>query len=450
MAWVWVASSGEPLTYEQAQERAQANYPLVKRYSLIEHTAAYTLSNLARGWLPQVGVGAQITLQNRTTKAGNDIYSIIDPHDIKVSGYIGLPNGGSMPIPEDADFSTVNVEMPEPNVKGVGKMQYRVGAEVDQLIWEGGLIKRQKEVARLQSELQTAQTDVELYGLRERVADLYFGMLMLDEQMRLADEMIALLDDSERKLATLQQKGLATVGDVAAVKAERLKTTQQRTQLENSRRNFERVLNIFVGNDEATPLTLTRPAELLPATQTLRPELRLLDTQQALATAQEKLLRSTLMPRVSAFAQGYYGYIGFDLMHDMMHRSPSLNALVGLRVVWSIGSLYTYRNDRSRLSLQRSEIDTQRETFLFNTRLRSAQETEAVAGYRRLLADDDQIINLRETVRKAAESKLNHGIIDVNNLLQEISKENQARLARSQHQLEMIQHMYKDKIIHNN
>ncbi len=443
-------TTAETLTLDEAQQRAQANYPLVKRYSLIQQTTECTLSNWSKGWLPHLGVGAQITLQNRTTKANDDIYTSIDPHEIKLSGHIGLANGGSMPIPEDADFSTVNVEMPEPNMKGIGKMPSRVGAEVNQMIWEGGLIKGQKEVARRQSDVQAAQTDVDLYGLRDRVTDLYFGMLLIDEQMQLADEMISLLTDSERKLTTLQQKGLATGGDVAAVKAERLKAAQQRTQLSNSRRNFERVLNIFVGNDEQTSLTLIRPNEVLPSNETFRPELRLLDSQLALANAQERLLRASLMPRISAFAQGYYGYIGFDVMHDMLHRSPSFNGLVGLRVNWTIGSLYTYRNDRARLSLQRNEIDTQRETFLFNTKLQSAQETEAVAGYRRLLADDDQIIDLRVTVRKAAESKLNHGIIDVNNLPQEINKENQARITRSQHQLEMLQHMYKDKIIHNN
>ncbi|MBR6282997.1 MAG: TolC family protein [Muribaculaceae bacterium] len=450
LAMAWFRGSCETLTLEQALQRAQANYPLVKRYSLIEQTTEYTVSNLAKGWLPQLGVGAQVTWQNRTSNIGDDLYTIIDPHDIKVSGYIGLANGGSLPIPEDADYSTVNVEMPEPNVKGIGKLQYRAGAEVNQMIWEGGMIKGQQEVARLQSQVQAAQTDVDLYALNDRVADLFFGILLIDEQVQLADDMINLLADSERKLTTLQQKGLATGGDVAAVQAERMRTTQQRTHLTNSRRNFERVLDIFVGNDERTPLTLTRPAELLPNTQTFRPELRLLDNQLALTYAQERLLRSSLMPRVSAFAQGYYGYIGFDMMHDIMHRNPSFNAVVGLRVNWTIGSLYTYRNDRARLNLQRSEIETQRETFLFNTRLKSAQETEAVTGYRRLLADDDQIIDLRVTVRKAAESKLNHGIIDVNNLLQEISKETQARIARSQHQLEMLQHMYKDKIIHNN
>ncbi|MBQ7690270.1 MAG: TolC family protein [Muribaculaceae bacterium] len=450
MSLASVAAGGETLTLEAAQQRAQDNYPLVKRYSLIQQTADFTVNNLAKGWLPQIAVGVQVTMQNRSSKTGDDIYSVIDPNEIKVSGYIGLANGGSMPIPEDADFSTVEVELPPPDVKGVGKLQYRAGVEVNQMIWEGGVIKGQQQVSRLQGQVQSAQTDVDLYSLHERVADLYFGILLIDERVRLVDDMLTLLDNSEQKLTTLQEKGLATGGDVAAVKAERLKTQQQRTQLTNTRRNFERVLDIFVGNDERTPLTLVRPPELLPSAQTLRPELRLLDSQLALTDAQERLLRSTLMPRVSAFAQGYYGYPGFDLMHDMMHRSPSFNGMVGLRVNWTIGSLYTYRNDRARLALQRNEIDTQRETFLFNTRLQSAQETEAVAGYRRLLGDDDQIIDLRVTVRKAAESKLNHGIIDVNNLLQEISKENQARIARSQHQLEMLQHMYKDKIIHNN
>ena len=136
-------------------------------------------------------------------------------------------------------------------------------------------------------------------------------------------------------------------------------------------------------------------------------------------------------------------------MHDMMHHQASINGLVGIKLQWAIGNLYTYKNDKARLSLLRNDIEAQRETFLFNIRLQNVQENEFVTGFRQLMADDDEIIDLRVTSRKAAESKLNHGIIDINNLLQEISKENQARITKCQHELEMLQHNYKLKIIHN-
>lgn len=448
LGFIGANALGETLTLDQAQQLAQSNYPLIKRYDLISQSTRYTISNVARGWLPQLGIGAQVTLQNQATHLGEDYDQIIDQDQIKISGDVNAADD-PVPVPSDIDLSGVKVEFPPPNVKGMGKLQYRVGAEVNQTIWEGGTISGQKKVAQLESEIQQSKTDVDLYGLRERVCDLYFGILLLDEQLRLCDEMIALLEDNERKLESLQRGGVVTGGDVAAIKAEKMKTRQQRTQLTNSRRSFERVLNVFIGKDEATQLTLVKPADQIVSTTSQRPELLLLDKQWQLTQAQERLLRSSLMPRITAFAQGFYGYPGFDMMHDVMHRAASFNGLVGLKVQWSINPLYTYKNDKARLALQRSDIETQRETFLFNSRLKSAQESEMVSGYRKLMADDDEIIELRVTVRKAAESKLNHGIIDVNNLLQEIVKENQARIAKCQHELEMLQHTYKMKIIHN-
>lgn len=448
MLLVGVSAMSETLTIEQAQQLAQANYPIIKRYNLITQTTNYNISNLSKGWLPQLGIGAQITYQNPVSHWSDDINNIIDQDKIKVTGEVKEGDDPSV-VPSDIDLSGVRVELPEPNVKGVNKLQYRVGAELNQTLWEGGVIKNQKEVARLQGETQQAQIDVDLYGLRQRVADLYFGILQLEEQLKLCNELITLLEDNQRKLETLQNGGLATGGDVASIKAEKLKAKQQRTQLINSRRSFERVLNVFMGRDEFTPLSLIKPDDQLVSSDTYRPELRLLDKQLSLTYAQERLLKSSLMPRITAFAQGFYGYTGFDLMHDMMHHQASINGLVGIKLQWAIGNLYTYKNDKARLSLLRNDIEAQRETFLFNTRLQNVQENEFVTGFRQLMADDDEIIDLRVTSRKAAESKLNHGIIDINNLLQEISKENQARITKCQHELEMLQHNYKLKIIHN-
>lgn len=440
----------ENITLDEAQRLAEANFPLVKRYELISQTTQYTLDNITKSWFPQLSVGAQVTFQNPRSKMGDDINTIMDFRDIKVSGTVTNPQGQEVPIPEGVSFENTVVEFPEPNIKGISRLQYRIGAELNQVLYEGGLIKGQREVAKMESEVQKTKNDVDIYALRERVCDLFFGILLIDEQTRLCNEMINLLDANQGKVESLYRGGVATGGDVAAIKAEKMKAIQQRTQLQNSRRSFERVLNLFIGKPEQTSLVPQKPMETLVSNVNQRPELRLFDKQLELTQAQDRLLRASLMPTVSAFASGFYGYPGFNMMHDMMHHNPTFNVMVGLRVNWTIGSLYTFKNDQSRLLLKRSEIETARETFLFNSRLQSAQENETMAGYRRMMADDDEIIDLRVTVRKAAESKLNHGIIDVNNLLQEITKENQARISKSQHEVEMLQHLYKLKIIQNN
>ena len=178
--------------------------------------------------------------------------------------------------------------------------------------------------------------------------------------------------------------------------------------------------------------------------------MRLIDSQLRLADAQQRVLNSALLPRLGVFAQGYYGYPGYNLFKDMMGRDWSWNGMVGARLTWNIGALYTHRNDKAKLQLQRESVQNQREVFLFNNRLEQMQQQEAIDRYRQLMAQDEEIITLRQLVRKAAESKLSHGIIDVNDLVRDINSENAARLQLSIHEVEMLKQMYDLKYTTNN
>ena len=181
-----------------------------------------------------------------------------------------------------------------------------------------------------------------------------------------------------------------------------------------------------------------------------RPELKVIEAQLRLADAQEKSLDAALMPKVGVFAQGFYGYPGYNMFDDMMRHRWSLNGMVGARLSWNIGALYTRKNDKAKIQLQREMAATSRDVFLFNNNLEQMQQNENMERYRRLMADDDEIIALRSSVRKAAESKLAHGIIDVNDLLKEINAENNAQVQKSIHEIEMLKEMYNLKITTNN
>jgi hypothetical protein len=56
--------------------------------------------------------------------------------------------------------------------------------------------------------------------------------------------------------------------------------------------------------------------------------------------------------------------------------------------------------------------------------------------------NDEEIVSLRTSVRKAAESKLEHGIIDVNELVRQINNENAAKVQHSIHEIEMLKAQY--------
>jgi hypothetical protein len=134
----------------------------------------------------------------------------------------------------------------------------------------------------------------------------------------------------------------------------------------------------------------------------------------------------------------------------MMNRQWSRNGMIGARLTWNIGAFYTRKNDKEKIQMQRKTAETNRSVFLFNNNLEQIQQNEDIERYRKLMADDEEIINLRSSIRKAAESRLSHGIIDVNDLVKEITNENAAKVQQCVHEIEMLKEIYDLKYTTNN
>ena len=399
---------------EECQRAAEQNYPLIRQYDLIEKTTDLTVSNIMKGWLPQVSASAQATYQSDVA---------------------------SFPDEMQALYNQIGLEM-----KGLKKDQYRVGIDINQTVYDGGAMSSQAAIAREQGRVQAAQNEVNLYQVRQRVNEIYFALLLLEDQIRLNGDLQELLAGSEKKLASMEKGGIAAVSDYQNVKAERLNVVQQGVNLASQQRMLCTMLSTLCGievND------VQKPPVVEIGTGNNRPEMRLFDSQLRLADAQEKALNAALLPKLGVFAQGFYGYPGYNMFEDMMRHEMSLNGMVGARLTWNIGALYTRKNDKAKLQLQRELTESNRDVFLFNSNLEQLQLTEEIARYRQLMADDDEIISLRSSVRKVAESKLSHGIIDVNDLVREINQENAAKVQRSMHEIQMLKKIYDNKFATN-
>ena len=403
-------------TLEECQQAAERNYPLIQQYDL-------TVANIQKGWLPQISAQAQATYQSDVTAWPEQMEGMMQQMGISIAG--------------------------------LKKDQYRVGIDVNQTVYDGGIISSQKEIARKQGEVQSAQTEANIYKVRLRVNELYFGLLLVDKQIQLNRDLQELLGSSEQKLGSMLKNGTAAESDYNTVKAERLNVVQQMTSLETQRQTLTRMLSTFCGIEIQTPSIPPRGeafgAAVLPlGGERARPELKAIDAQLRLTDAQEKALDAALMPKLGIFAQGFYGYPGLNMFDDMLHHQWSLNGIIGARLSWNIGALYTRKADKAKLNVQRDMFNVQRDVFLFNNNLEQIQQNENIERYRKLMADDNEIIALRSSVRKAAESKLSHGIIDVNDLVREINSENAAKVQQSVHEIELIKEIYDLKYTLNN
>ena len=414
-ALIMMATAIQAQTLEECQLATEKNYPMIKQYDLISQTTQLTVRNIQKGWLPQIAIAAQATYQSDVT---------------------------SWPESMKATFQQLGI-----NMKGLSKDQYKVGIDLQQTIYDGGTISSLRSIARQEEKVQKAQVETNLYQVRKRVNEMYFSLLLLNEQIKLNDDVKALLLSSEKKLASMLKGGTIATSDFENIRAERLSVEQQNESLKSQQQMLQHLLSTFCGI-KVSNVQKPAPFETTISTNK-RPEILLFDNQLQLSSIKEKALNSQVRPKLGIFAQGFYSYPGLNIFEDMMNRKWSLNGMVGVKLSWNIGALYSLKNDKAKLRLQREMTENAREIFFFNNQLEEIQQNENIKRYHTMKQTDDEIIMLRTNIRKAAESKLAHGIIDIHNLLREINNENAAKIQQTIHDIEMLKEMYNLKYTNN-
>lgn len=428
-------------TLDECRELARRHYPEIRQYDLIRRTEAYNLANASRAYLPQVSFSAQVVWQSA--------------------------------VPEFPDALTGMLSARDVSIPGMHKDQYKAMLEVNQVLWDGGRAAAEKQMAKAESAERQQAAEVDLYALEGRVDDLYFGILLLDEQIARMRLTVDLLRSNLDKIRACFRNGVAMAADVDAVEAELLAANQQTAEYEARRENYRRMLALFIG-EELDDQPLVRPAVVAESSaagiglgipgvasdcrscgipgcgenrtdESERPEKAWFDARIDLLSAQERQLKSATRPRFGLFAQGYYGYPGLDFFRSMTSPDWTWNALVGVRMSWNFGGYYTRKNSLNKLRAAKEQIEVKRDIFLFNNRLECVEENGEIARLRRALADDDRIVALRRSVREAAESKLRNGVIDTDDLLRKITDENLAVMARSAREIELLKKIYELK-----
>ena len=401
------------VTLEECVKLAQDNYPLIRKYNLLEQTKDVNLSDIHKSWLPQINVYGQGTVQNETPSFPESLTELISQTGTSISG--------------------------------LNEWQYKIGVDLSQNIWDGGASKSQRRMERAEDTERKAALDVQLYAIRQRVEDLYFGILLIEEQAEQTRAMHSLLQSNLDKLQAMLDNGTALQSDVDMVEAQCLGTAQQLTQAESTAKSYRKVLEIFTGKSitgqELVRPDATLPQDLLPA----RPELRHFEAQLQANEARNASITAGLMPRIGLFAQAYYGYPGLDYFESMMNRDLSFNLLAGVKVSWNIGAFYHKKNDRQKLRLSSDHIAVERDVFLFNTSMQTRSQLDRIDELKAVMAKDDRIVELRQNVRMAAESQLDNGVIDATALLTKLTDEKQARLNASYHEIQLLQSIYQLK-----
>lgn len=389
------------VTLEQCMELARRNYPQIRQLNLIEEAAEYDIANVSKSWLPQLTISGKASYQS-------DVVEM--PFDI---------SGFSFDLPHD---------------------QYSVVGELSQTIWDGGTSKSQKELYSAGAEVQKSQLEVSVYSINDRVVQVYLGMLLIDAQLRQNDILERSLERNAGQVQACIDNGTAYRADLDMVRVSMLNCEQQKDGLLSDRAAYLEMLERLTGTSlEGQELVEPDCDAACPdAAAVTRPELALYDAQRRQNEAQLRQLDSKILPKFSLSLQGGIGRPGLNMLDSSFQ--PYYTA--GIRMSWDLGALYTRRDEKRKLDVQLRTIESDRETFLFNTGISALQLRSSIDKARRLLDKDGEIIALQESIRAAGEEQYRNGTISMTDLMKRIDDEHDARVAESIHRIQLLMAVY--------
>ncbi len=396
--------SAHALTLEEARRLAHDNYPAIRQYRLLAQSRDFTLSNVAKGWWPKV-----------SASAGTYAFTA--------------------PLKQNVQMEAMEFSMKNWMASG--------SVTVSQRLYDGGQTAAQRRVVSAQNDVQQRQLDVSMYAVNERIDQLFFGILLLDAQLRQNGWLQEDLENSEQTVKSMMDGGLANPGDLDALLVERLKAKQQQEALVALRRSYLRMLGVLVGKTLAENEPLEKPAVAASGSRMVnRPELSYYASQNLLIDAQRRQLDSQLRPTVSLFGTGLVHTKVGDLLNNGL-------LMGGVNLSWNVGALYTRKNDIRKLETQRAMNDSQRETFLFQNRLQNEEADGRVESLRRQMVQDAEIVRLRERIRLRTEKKVQLGTERVSELVRDIHAVSLARVQQEQHEIELLKEIYGQKTLNN-
>lgn len=398
-----------PILYGQAQhtlgleecyELGEHNYPLIEREELIARSKTYSVDNALKAHLPQLIIGGQASYQS--------------------------------------DVTEVPIRMPGVEIETLSKDQYKVYGELSQTLYNGGIARYQKEAEEAAAVIEAQKLKVDLYQVRSRINALFFGVLLIQEQIRQSDVLKKDITSGIKQAEASISQGAALKGAADVLHAELLRVEQRIIELQSTQEAYKQMLALFIGREIGDDVIFQRPRPQTMPGEIDRPELNLYRYQKATLDINRSLLNARKQPRLDLFFQGGYGRPGLNMLKNEF----DVYYIGGVRFSWQLSRFYTLKNEKELLVLKQRSIDVQRETFLFNTNLALHQHRQAIEKLQRLITTDQEIITLRTRIKETAHAQLAHGTITSNDYIREVNAEDQARLSLSLHEIQLLQTHY--------
>ncbi len=334
-----------------------------------------------------------------------------------------------------SDVTSVDVSIPGIDIPKPSNDQYKIAMDISQVIYDGGLTKSRKQLEKQQLETAVKQTEVTLHQLKEMVNSVFFTILLLQEQEKILDLMIEVLDERVSVARSAVKNGVMMESDLLSLLAEQLKLKQQVTEMNISKETGLIVLAELLEMEFDEGMELVVPAVDIDRNSDIsRPEIGLFESQISQFGLSSDIIRSSRRPKVYAFSQVGYGRPGLNMLSDEF--DPYY--LVGARISWNPFDWKQSKREREMLLLKQGQVTNQMEAFTRNVNIELERAQSDIKKFEKLMTLDETIIEMRSRIVQSSTSKLDNGVINPADYISDLNAEKQARIDEEIHRMKWL------------
>ena len=382
----------QKLTIEECYVFAEKNYPIAKQTNFLQQKTSFEIDALNKAKLPKIDINAQATYQ---------------------SDVIGLPTS-------------------LPGVEPINKDQYRATLDVNQLLYNGGMINANTKLKEAQMLTQQQLVAVNLYQLKSRINYSYMMILLWQDQRELLLAKQSTIHSKIKEVKSGVKNGAMLPSSVQVLEAELLKLEQALT--ENTFQRIKELQNLagLTSTTIKENSVLERPSTTLE-TNGVRPEMKFFELQQDQIEASKNIISKSNLPKLNAFGQAGYGNPGLN----MLNNSFDDFYMVGLKLNWNVFDWNKSKSEKQALDIAKEIVTTEKETFETNNQMQLNELKSEISKLETIIKTDSQIILLRDKVVQSSDSQMRNGVITTSEYVTELNQLFDAKTNQKVHQTQL-------------
>lgn len=397
-----LASAQDTITLDYCYRQLEKSYPLTRQSALLEQASALKTQNLNKNYLPQFNVNGTASWQNEVTTVVIDLPA-------------NLPQLEGPVIPKD---------------------QYKLTLDIAESIYDGNITNYQKRLEKFNLQVDKKSVDANLYMLKDQINQLFFSILLTQENIKLLHESRTQLDSKLAEVGSAVANGSALKMNADLIRAEIIKLEQNIFDLGMDRQASVKMLSELLTEPMNENMVFVTPIIITPEAsyENNRIEYKLYGVQIERVNLLKSMVTTKWNPRFWAFGQFGFGRPGYNFLSTDV--APML--MVGAKLTWNPWNWNANRNEKKIYDIQGDMLKNQQESFDKNVKVTTKKNLSDIQKLSELISKDQELVNLRAGITRTASAQMSNGVITTSDYLIRVNEETQAKMGLEIHKIQLI------------